>query len=221
MDPILGQIILWPVPWIPVGWALCDGTLLSTQQYAALFSLLGKTYGGDGQTTFALPDLRNRVPLGSQHMAQIGGVSGAASQSVTATGSVNLTIGTNNLPAHTHPASFTPGAASSVSVAVPASSQTASATATPGPGTVPCQASLTQGGKPTAVPVYSTAASDTTLKPFNVAVPAGSGSVAVGSTGSGAPLAVTFSLPVTLSVMQPALTLNYIIATQGVYPERP
>ena len=71
MDPILGQIILWPIPWVPIGWALCDGSLLAINQHQALYTLLGNYFGGDGQQTFALPDLRNRFPMGAQGMTGI------------------------------------------------------------------------------------------------------------------------------------------------------
>jgi microcystin-dependent protein len=64
MEPFLGQIQLFGFGWAPKGWALCNGQLLSISANTALFSLLGTTYGGNGQTTFALPDLRGRVPLG-------------------------------------------------------------------------------------------------------------------------------------------------------------
>lgn len=64
MDPILAQIILWPGSWIPQGWLACNGQLIPISQNAALFSLLGTTYGGDGKTTFGLPNLNGRVPVG-------------------------------------------------------------------------------------------------------------------------------------------------------------
>ena len=59
-----GTIMIWPGTSIPSGWAACDGTVLQRADYPALFSLLNVLYGGDGQTTFALPDLRGRVPVG-------------------------------------------------------------------------------------------------------------------------------------------------------------
>ena len=62
MEPFLGQIALVAFNFAPVGWAFCDGSLLSIDQFSALFSLLGTTYGGDGQTTFALPNLQSRIP---------------------------------------------------------------------------------------------------------------------------------------------------------------
>jgi microcystin-dependent protein len=62
-DPFIGEIRMFAGTFAPKGWALCDGQLLSIANNQALFSLLGTTYGGNGQTTFALPDLRGRVPM--------------------------------------------------------------------------------------------------------------------------------------------------------------
>ena len=67
MTAYLGQISLFAENRIPNGWHMCDGTLLPIAQYTALFSLLGTVYGGDGQTTFGLPDLRGRVPVHQGH----------------------------------------------------------------------------------------------------------------------------------------------------------
>ena len=63
-DPFIGEITLFAGNYAPRGWAFCQGQLLSIAQNTALFSILGTTYGGDGQTTFALPDLRGRAPIG-------------------------------------------------------------------------------------------------------------------------------------------------------------
>src|SRR5512137_2743840 len=62
-DPFLAQIIMFGGNFPPLGWAFCDGQVLPIAQNTALFSLLGTTYGGDGRTTFALPDLRGRMPM--------------------------------------------------------------------------------------------------------------------------------------------------------------
>ena len=62
-DPILGEISMFAGNFAPRGWAFCDGQLLPISQYSALFSLLGTTYGGDGRTSFGLPDLRGRAPI--------------------------------------------------------------------------------------------------------------------------------------------------------------
>jgi hypothetical protein len=63
MEPFIGQIVMFGGNFAPRSWALCDGALLSISQWQALFSILGTTYGGDGRTTFGLPDLRGRVAI--------------------------------------------------------------------------------------------------------------------------------------------------------------
>jgi microcystin-dependent protein len=65
MDPYMSEIRMFAGNFAPLAWAFCDGSLLPISDNTALFSLLGTTYGGDGQTTFALPDLRGRVPVGT------------------------------------------------------------------------------------------------------------------------------------------------------------
>lgn len=75
-EPFLSEIRLFSFSFPPSGWALCNGQLLPINQNQALFSLLGTMYGGNGQTTFALPDLRSRVPIhqdGSHNVGQSGG----------------------------------------------------------------------------------------------------------------------------------------------------
>lgn len=63
MNPTLGEIRIFAGNFAPQGWAFCNGDLLSISEYEALFMIVGTTYGGDGQTTFALPDLRSRAPV--------------------------------------------------------------------------------------------------------------------------------------------------------------
>ncbi len=113
-DPWIGEIALVAFNFAPQGWALCNGQLLSIAQNTALFSLLGTTYGGDGITTFALPNLQSRVPL---HFGQGPGLS---SYPLGANGGVeSVTLQTTQIPAHTH--SFTPQASTaSGSAASPA-----------------------------------------------------------------------------------------------------
>lgn len=93
MDPFIGEVRMFGGTFAPLGWADCNGQLMSIAQNNALFALIGTTYGGDGQTTFALPDLRSRIPLGQQ-----GGNIGAAG----GVESVTLTTQTNGT--HAHPA---------------------------------------------------------------------------------------------------------------------
>ena len=99
MDPFIGQIIMFGGNFAPRGWALCDGQLLSISQNSALFSILGTTYGGDGRTTFGLPDLRGRV---SMHPGTGPGLSPRSLGQKT--GAETETLTENNMPSHTHPA---------------------------------------------------------------------------------------------------------------------
>ena len=91
-EPFTAEIRPWPANFAPVGWAFCHGQLLSIAQYDALFSLIGTTYGGDGQTTFALPDLRGRVPI-HQGATYVPGQLG---------GSETVTLTTGQIPGHSH-----------------------------------------------------------------------------------------------------------------------
>ena len=107
MEPFIGEIRLLPYTFAPLGWQDCDGSLLPISGYETLFTLVGTTYGGDGQNTFAVPDLSGRLPvhvgtglgLSSYSLGQLGG-----SESVTLTPA--------QLPAHTHTAMVTNAAAS-------------------------------------------------------------------------------------------------------------
>lgn len=95
--PILGEIKISPITFIPKGWLECNGQILSIAQNQALFSLLGTTYGGNGQTTFALPDLRGRIAIGS-------GIdpSGITYVKGSVEGTESTTLSPNNLPLHNH-----------------------------------------------------------------------------------------------------------------------
>jgi microcystin-dependent protein len=92
MEPFLGEIKLVPFNFMPFGFAFCDGRILSISQNTALFSLIGTTYGGDGISTFALPDLRSRVAVHTGPNNPQGEVSG----------SENVTVNMNQMPAHVH-----------------------------------------------------------------------------------------------------------------------
>jgi len=96
-DPFIGQLLLVPYNFAPRGWAFCSGQILPIAQNTALFSLLGTTFGGNGQTTFALPDLRGRCALSSGQgpglsSYDLGQVSGSETETLT----------TNNMPQHNH-----------------------------------------------------------------------------------------------------------------------
>ena len=100
-EPFLSEIKIVSFNFPPKGWALCNGQLLPINQNQALFALLGTTYGGNGQTNFALPNLRGRVPL---HF-------GSAHNLGEAAGSTSVTVNIQQLPTHTHAmmGSVTPG----------------------------------------------------------------------------------------------------------------
>ena len=98
-QPFIGQIMVFAGNFAPAGWAQCNGQLLPISQYDALFSLIGTTYGGDGQTTFALPDLRSRLPI---HQGQGPGLSNYVPGENG--GAEAVTLLTSQLPVHTHPA---------------------------------------------------------------------------------------------------------------------
>jgi len=96
-QPYVGEIRMFGGNFAPAGWMFCNGQLLPISEYETLFNLIGTTYGGDGQSTFALPDLRGRLPvhMGSGFVrAQIGGAE-------------TVTLTTSQMPAHPHTVSAT------------------------------------------------------------------------------------------------------------------
>jgi microcystin-dependent protein len=92
-QPYVGEIRMFAGNFAPAGWMFCEGQLLPISEYETLFNLIGTTYGGDGQSTFALPDLRGRVPLHFGNgftLAETGGVE-------------DVTLTVSQIPAHSHP----------------------------------------------------------------------------------------------------------------------
>ena len=96
-DPFVAEIRIFPFNFAPKGWAFCDGQLMPLSQNTTLFSLLGTTYGGDGKSTFALPNLQGRVPM---HPGQGPGLS--AHHLGESGGSATVTLLEGELPAHSH-----------------------------------------------------------------------------------------------------------------------
>lgn len=176
MEPIIGAIIKVGFNWAPQGWQLCDGSLLSIANNSALFSLLGTTYGGDGVSTFAVPDLRSRIPIGQGQ--------GPGLQNYTMgqqVGVENVTLTGAELPPHSHLANM------------PASASNASATAPGG------NASYALAADPAREAVNMFGATD-----------GSSMNVSVTGTGSSQPH----------DNIMPFGVVNYIIATEGVFPSR-
>ena len=139
-DPFLGEIYLVPYNFAPSGWADCNGQLLSIASNSALFALLGINFGGNGQTTFGLPNLQSRMAVG---IAQGPGLSDVVLGEVGGTETASLS--TANLPAHSHPLNAQSGTGNT---SLPANTAVLAQVAE-------------DDGKPARA--YSTSAADTTL----------------------------------------------------------
>ena len=104
-EPFIGEIRMFANNYAPRGWMFCEGQILQINQNQALYSLLGNVYGGDGQTTFALPDLRGRVPIHVSPTIPLGTAQGEAAHTLTV----------NEMPQHTHQVSASSANAASLS----------------------------------------------------------------------------------------------------------
>jgi microcystin-dependent protein len=172
-DQFVAEIRIFPFNFPPTGWAFCDGQLMPISQNTALFSLLGTVYGGDGKSTFALPDLQGSVPMQpgqGQGLSErfLGEMSGVES----------ITLLQTEIPVHTH---------------------TLKGSADPGDNTVPGPA-ISLATSTGAFAYVNNIAPDSQMA-FQALPPAGGG------------------LP--HNNMQPYLTLNFCIALQGIFPQRP
>jgi microcystin-dependent protein len=201
-EPFIGQIILVPYNFAPRGWAFCNGQLLPIAQNTALFSLLGTTFGGNGQTTFALPDLRGRVPISSGQGPglqdyDLGQVGGAETQTLTVS---EMPIHTHQLPAHTHQA--------------PAHTHQVTALTDPvssGTPTNNLPASSPRGGANLyAPPSTNTTTMASTMIQSGGALDTSSAEPQIQSAGGSQPF----------DIRDPYLTLNYCIALEGIFPSR-
>jgi microcystin-dependent protein len=217
MDAFMGLIMPVGFTFAPRGWAFCNGQLMSIAQNSALFALLGTTYGGDGQNTFGLPDMRGRVPVGSQaqgpgltNVVQ-GQLGGSNSVTVLATGSATVTLSAGNLPAHTH------GATGLIATTTVNVSTGTGGSLTPTAGSV---LTGTSPGTPAAAAVYLPAATTPTAPvALGGVTTALSGNTA--SAGNGTALNAPVSTTSTAaSIMQPYLGVNFIICMEGIFPSR-
>jgi microcystin-dependent protein len=182
-NQFLAEIRIFTGNFAPKGWAFCNGQLLPISQNTALFSLLGTTYGGDGKSTFALPDLRERVVIAPGQgpglsLHDLGEINGES----------NVTLLAENLPPHDHVANI------KVSSGVGTSSTATSANSL-------------------AAPVQNFNGTERTMLPYNELtgnITTSSSSFNTGVAGSSSPL----------NIDQPYLVCNYIIALQGIFPQR-
>ena len=174
-DPFLGEIRIVPFNFPPIGWASCDGQTLAISQNTALFSLLGVAYGGDGVSTFMLPNMQGSVPM------DYGSGTSLTGRGIGATGgTAAVTLLAANLPPHAHTLNGDSGAALTTNPS----------------GAVPA---VPSAGPHRANQLYSSAAPTTPML-ANCVLPFGGG--------------------LAHNNMQPYLTLNFIIALQGIYPAR-
>jgi microcystin-dependent protein len=169
MDFFLGQIGIYGFNFAPRGWAMCSGQVIPISQNTALYSLIGTTYGGNGQTTFGLPDLRSRTPMGFGHQTVMGEMAGVE----------NVTLMITETPMHTHLMNVNNGLGTAGGAS----------------------GNVFAGGahKGAATSTYAVAAGNALLNAATL------------STAGG-------SQP--HSNLQPYLTVNYCIATTGIYPSR-
>ena len=190
-EPFLGMIILVPYNFAPRGWAFCNGQIMSIAQNTALFSLLGTTYGGNGQTTFALPDLRGRLAVSS------GQGPGLSDRTLgEQAGSENVTLLATQMPAHTHTIGLG-------TLAATANARNAAGNSRTPVGAMPAAE---------AAGVTATYSTDGAAPVANMAP----GTVAL----SGAPTASIAGSSQPVQILQPYLTLNYCIALEGIFPSR-
>lgn len=229
MDAFIGTIMSVGFSYAPRGWMTCAGQLLSVTQNQALFAVIGTQYGGDGRTTFGLPDLRGRVPVGATAGAQgridatMGVAGGSATSNVVAQGSgvANVTLTVPNLPAHSHAATFSASGGTPSTIEIKVSNDAATSESPMADGYLAMGAS---GGN--SQPMLYAATVDSGTTKLNAATATitggGSGSVSVANTGSGQALMapVTVSTTGTAPTVPPFQGVQYIICVQGIYPTR-
>lgn len=192
-DPFIGQISMFAGNFAPRGWAFCNGQLLSVSQHTALFSILGTTYGGNGQTTFALPNLQGRVPV------HIGKSPDTSNYMLGEAGGVeSVTLTTSQMPAHVHQITT----AGSVSLTVAGTGSNASTTPSATNNILGASAA---GGSPAAA-IWSDELND----PVSLANPIINANFITQSSGQNQ----------SFSIRNPYMGMNFIIALEGLYPVR-
>jgi len=226
MDAFMGTVLAVGFNYPPRGWLFCNGQTVPVQQNSAMFALLGTMYGGDGQNTFGIPDLRGRVVVGSQaqgpglvNIVQ-GEKAGANNTTVISNGTASITLTQANLPTHTHTATANLSGLTATSTL----NATSKGPGSPAPANNATLSNTGTGGTSGAMYLATTGPA-TDLVPLNTAsvstvIGGGAVSVTNANAGSGAPLTVPVVSTASISNMQPYLGLNYIIAMEGIFPSR-
>ena len=236
MDPLIGTIMLAAFPFAPKGWMFCNGQTLNINTNNALYALLGVQFGGDGKTTFALPDLRGRIPValnntvapdrivtapvnaqGAPTRASQNGDLLGANVRLVSTGPANIALTVANMPAHTHAATVSSGSAT-IDVTLNASLDEASDPAPTAGGYLATAASSGTSVTNMYLPALGTSGS--------VALAKASGQVSFtptvtnASTGSGTPITTPVTVTAQSAPTPPFLAMNYLIAVEGYFPMR-
>ena len=191
MDGYISEIRLFAANFSPVNWALCKGQLLAIAQNTSLFALIGNTYGGDGNLTFALPDLRGRAAIGA------GNGAGLSPRSLGSHfGTENVILNINQIPAHNHQATMSAGKADLYTSTNPGQAETPSSNDV-----------ISADGGGTAF-IYGLGPAN--IKMASTSIQNVSGTITTYLTGGSQHH----------DNMQPSLALNYIICLQGIFPSR-
>lgn len=216
MEPLLGEIKLFAGNFAPQGWYTCEGQTLSISQNTALFSILGTTYGGDGITTFKLPDLRGSFPTqcsntggshpgGTYAFGQIGG-------------NQNYTITSINVPPHTH--NIIKGSGTNLQGGVTVNTSIQVNDSITGATNIPSQNSVLGQGQDTG---GSGGTNYYNNQPATINL--GGVSSTVNSTLNFDPTGLTLtpwgSGPAPIPTVPPFVAMQYIISYEGIYPSRP
>ena len=203
MEAFVGTILTFGFNFAPTQWSLCNGQLISISQNQALFALLGTIYGGNGTTTFQLPNLQSRSPIGfGQGIGLSTYVIGQAS------GAEQISLTLSNLPTHTHVATFTPsGGGSAPTVTI---NGTSTGTAT---GVLSATNNVLAGvGGPTAGHVWAGS--------VGTPVPIGGVTVTGGGGGGGTVTNQTTGQGLPTPILNPYLAVNFSISLFGIFPSR-
>jgi len=213
-DPFIGEIKMFAGNYAPSGYALCLGQQLMAQQNQALYAIIGNTYGGSANTTFNLPNMQGRVPVGTGNLADSTGKLTVNTGSTGGALTSQLTVA--NLPPHTHAATFTSSGQSAVNVSVSVGTSSSAPITNPTPNSTvyltAAQAQTESGDLVVLSGLYANAITSPPAKLGGVQVTgnAAAGAVTVGATGSGT----------AFPNLQPYLGVSFIIALQGIWPTR-